>query len=84
MDDRGNEMPLSGDPLLEELRALLAGIELGRPETCGDKLRPILSNAMIFGSDLTACPLGERITAYFLEEIQGPGAVRETLHKYIG
>ena len=82
VDDEGNAMPLSGDPLLEELRGLLAGIELGRPETCGDKLNPILSNAMIFGSDLTQCELGGRITGYFLEEIRGKGAVRETLKKY--
>ena len=81
VDDAGNAMPLSGDPLLEELRAMLSGIELGKPETCGDKLKPILSNPMIFGSDLTRCELGERITGYFLEEIQGPGAVRETLKK---
>ncbi|MBR6165127.1 MAG: mannitol dehydrogenase family protein [Clostridia bacterium] len=83
VDDQGNAMPLSGDPLLEELRALLAGIELGKPETCGDRLRPILSNPMIFGSDLTACPLGDRITGYFLEEIRGPGAVRDTLKKVL-
>ena len=76
-------MPLSGDPLLEELRSMLAGIELGKPETCGEKLRPILSNSIIFGSDLTACPLGDRITGYFLEEIAGPGAVRNTLKKYL-
>jgi len=62
---------------------MLAGIELGRPETCGNKLRPILSNPMIFGSDLTACPLGEQITGYFLEEISGPGAVRATLRKVL-
>ena len=83
VDDAGNAMPLSGDPLLEELRSMLAGIELGKPETCGDKLRPILSNSMIFGSDLTRCPLGDRITDYFLEEIRGPGAVRETLKKVL-
>ena len=83
VDDAGNTMPLSGDPLLEELRAMLSGIELGKQETCGDKLRPILSNSMIFGSDLTRCPLGERITGYFLEEIRGPGAVRDTLKKYL-
>ena len=81
VDDRGEPMALSGDPLLDDLRKQLAGIELGRPETCGGKLRPILSNALIFGSDLTACPLGDRITAFFLEELRGPGAVRETLHK---
>ena len=84
VDDKGYAMALSDDPLLKELRAMLSGIELGKPETCGDKLTPILSNAMIFGSDLTACPLGERIKAYFLEEISGPGAVRETLHRHIG
>ena len=83
VDDQGQAMPLSGDPLLEELKAMLSGIELGRPETCGDKLRPILSNSMIFGSDLTRCPLGERITGYFLEEIRGPGAVRDTLKKVL-
>lgn len=81
VDDAGNAMALSGDPLLDELRAMLKGIELGKPETCGDRLQPILSNPMIFGSDLTRCPLGERITGYFLEEIRGPGAVRETLQK---
>ena len=81
VDDKGHAMALSGDPLLEELRTMLSGIELGKPETCGDKLRPILSNAMIFGSDLTACPLGDRIKGYFLEEIAGPGAVRNTLKK---
>ena len=83
VDDAGNAMPLSGDPLLEELRSMLAGIELGKPETCGEKLRPILSNSIIFGSDLNACPLGDRITGYFLEEIAGPGAVRNTLKKYM-
>ncbi len=83
VDDRGDAMELSGDPLLEELRSMLSGIELGKPETCGEKLRPILSNPLIFGSDLTRCSLGERITAYFLEEIQGPGAVRATLKKHL-
>ena len=83
VDDKGAPMQLSSDPLLEDLRAQLAGIELGRQETCGDKLQAILSNPVIFGSDLTACPLGERITSFFLEEIRGPGAVRNTLQKYL-
>ena len=83
VDDEGKAMPLSGDPLLEELRGMLAGIELGKPETCRDRLKPILSNTMIFGSDLTRCELGEKITGYFLEEIRSPGAVRETLKKHL-
>ena len=83
MDDEGAEMPLSSDPLLEELQSKLAGISLGSPESVGDKLWPILRNAMIFGSDLTATPLAERIETYFREEIAGPGAVRATLKKYL-
>ncbi|MBR1583954.1 MAG: mannitol dehydrogenase family protein [Clostridia bacterium] len=83
VDDEGREMPLSSDPLLADLQKQLAGIALGRPDTVGDKLRPILQNALIFGSDLTKLPLGARITQYFLEEIAGPGAVRSTLKKYL-
>ena len=102
VDDKGEAMPVSPDPMLPVLQAQLEGIELGRPETaegklgaqlagielgrqetCGDKLQAILSNPVIFGSDLTACPLGERITSFFLEEIRGPGAVRNTLQKYL-
>ena len=59
------------------------GIELGKPETAGGKLKPILKNSLIFGSDLTATPLAARIETYFLEEIEGPGAVRDTLRKYL-
>lgn len=83
VDDRGAEMALSDDPLLPELRRQLEGIELGRPETVGEKLNPILSNSLIFGSDLTKTPLAARIREYFLEEIAGPGAVRETLKRHL-
>jgi fructuronate reductase len=83
LDDQGNAMPLSGDPLLPELQKQLSGIELGKPETVGSKLKPILKNSLIFGSDLTATPLAARIEAYFLEEIAEPGAVRKTLRKYL-
>ncbi len=82
-DDKGNDMPLSSDPMLEDLRKQLSGIELGRPDSVGEKLAPILRNAMIFGVDLTETPLASRITGYFLEEIAGPGAVRETLKKHL-
>ena len=84
MDDHGNAMPLSSDPLLPELQKQLSGIELGKPETVGTKLKPILKNSLIFGSDLTATLLAARIEEYFLEEIAGPGAVRATLHRHLG
>ncbi|MER2183455.1 MAG: mannitol dehydrogenase family protein [Clostridia bacterium] len=83
VDDKGNAMPLSGDPLLPELQKQLSGIELGKPETVGAKLKPILKNSLIFGSDLTVTPLADRIEEYFLEEIAGPGAVRAILRRHL-
>ncbi len=83
VDDEGKAMSLSDDPLVPELCRQLEGIELGKPETVGEKLRPILANSLIFGSDLTKTPLAERVEGYFREEIAGPGAVRATLRKYL-
>lgn len=84
VDDRGRAFERSSDPMLEELSRELEGIELGRPETVGDRLHPILSNENIFGSDLYKAGIGEKIENFFKEEIAGPGAVRAVLKKYLG
>ena len=81
VDDRGNPMELSSDPMLEELRAYVGSIRLGEPDSLNGQLRPILSNTVIFGTDLYEAGLGERIEAYVRREIAGPGAVRRTLHE---
>ncbi len=47
------------------------------------QLKPILSNANIFGVDLYEAGIGETVEAMFLEEIAGAGAVRATLKKYL-
>ena len=83
VDDKGEPMKLSDDPLLEDLRAELSGVELGKPETAGDRLDPILGSKLIFGTDLTEYPLGARIKKYFAEEINGQGAVRDTLRRHL-
>ncbi len=83
VDDTGKAFERSSDPMLAELTEKLAGVALGRPETADGKLHAILSNAHIFGSDLYADGIGERIEALFKEEIAGPGAVRATLKKYL-
>ena len=83
VDDQGGEMPVSPDPMAPQLQALLAGIEAGRPETCSDQLRPILSNAAIFGVDLYQAGLGEKTEAAFRAMLAGPGAVRATLRRYL-
>ena len=84
VDDQGEAFERSSDPMLDSLTEAVKGIELGKPETVGDKLKPILSNANIFGSDLYKAGLGERIEDLFKEEIAGKGAVRATLTKYLG
>ena len=61
----------------------MAGIEFGKPETVGDKLEPILSNASIFGVNLYEVNLGHKIEDLVKEMIKGEGAVRATLHKYL-
>ena len=76
-------MEVSADPLKEDIQAMLAGVELGKPESVDGKLQPILSNASIFGTDLTATPLAAKIEGYLKEELAGPGAVRATLHKHL-
>ena len=83
IDDNGNAFEVSADPLKDELQAKLAGIEFGKPETVTDQLDGILSNASIFGSDLTKTVLADKIKAYFKAEIAGPGAVRKTLHEAV-
>ncbi len=81
-DDGKTTYVLSPDPLNDEMTGLLAGIEVGKPETLTDQLRPILSNQNLFGINLYEAGIGEKIEDLFRQEIAGPGAVRETLHKY--
>ena len=48
-----------------------------------EKLYPVLSNANIFGSDLYAAGIGEKIENLFKEELAGTGAVRATLLRHL-
>jgi fructuronate reductase len=81
IDDNGDPMPLSPDPLLEHLTAQVAGITLGAPQP--EKLRPILSDTSIFGISLYDAGLGTRIENYFSELTACEGAVYQTLQKYL-
>jgi fructuronate reductase len=79
VDDRGRPFELSDDPQKEALQAELSGVVLGKPESLGRKLRPILSNEVIFGCDLYKAGIGEKVEEYVREMLEGPGAVRRTL-----
>ena len=83
IDDNGKEFELSPDPMIPELKEKLNGIQFGKPETIGNKLRNILSNKIIFGVDLYEVGLGEKIENMVKEELYGIGAVRATLKKYL-
>ena len=83
VDDNGEPIEISADPLKDELCAHLAGIELGKPESYCGQLKAILSNETIFGSDLCALGMDKLIEEIFVKEIAGKGAVRATLKEYL-
>ncbi len=83
VDDEGRSYELAPDPMAEELREQLKGIELGRPETLRNQLKPILSNERLFFVDLYQAGLGEKIETMFREMIAGAGAVKATVHRYL-
>lgn len=83
VDDFGNEMVCSGDPMFLSLKKELEGVKIGNPESLNGKLTSILSNDVIFGCDLMKIGLGKKIEQMVREEIEGIGAVRKTLKKYL-
>ena len=84
IDDNGNEFTLSPDPMLDEVRPYVADIKLGDSFDADAKLKDILSNAKIFGVNLYEAGLAELTCQYFTEMTRKPGAVMETLQKYVG
>src|SRR5699024_5544754 len=83
LDDEGNEMELSSDPLLDEVLPHFEKIDIRDKGPFQEELKPILSNKSIFGVDLYEVGLGNKVEEYFVELIKDKGAVRETLKKYV-
>ncbi|MBQ7561377.1 MAG: mannitol dehydrogenase family protein [Synergistaceae bacterium] len=83
VDDNREKFELSPDPMIPELTSQLSSIKFGRPESFDSQLRPILSNANIFGVNLYEAGLGEKIESIFRDQISGVGAVRAALKKYL-
>ncbi len=81
VDDMGMTFVKSTDPLSDMLEDAIKGIALGDQRA---DLKPILSNASIFGVNLYEIGLGDKVEGFFKEMIAGKGAVRSTLEKYIG
>ncbi|MCL2461708.1 MAG: mannitol dehydrogenase family protein [Defluviitaleaceae bacterium] len=77
--DDGKELSISPDPRLPELREHVKGFRLGNVEGCSEALRPVLSDAGIFGLNLYECGLVEKTEGYFASMAAGVGAVRKAL-----
>ncbi|WP_429976033.1 mannitol dehydrogenase family protein [Enterococcus sp. DIV0086] len=85
IDDEGQPFVPSPDPLLTELQTVLQDITFGEQETekIHTSLVPILQNNTIFGIDLVQIGLSEKIETFFKEMVVSPGAVRQTIHRYV-
>ncbi len=83
IDDNGKAFTPSSDPLLAELQQIVAGLEVAEGPQDFSCLKQLYSRADVFGTDLYAVGLGEKIEAMAAELFAGPGAVRRTLHKYV-
>lgn len=83
VDDSGEAMECSSDPMLQILQEQLSGITLGHPESAAGKLEAILSNPELFGTNLVEAGLYPKIEAMFRELLTGKGAVRKTLEDYL-
>ncbi len=82
IDDNGNEFELSPDPLMDELEKIFGDRGLGELENISE-LEEFLQNKAIFGVNLSEAGLSEKVISYYRELSEKPGAVRETLKKYL-
>lgn len=83
VDDAGHPFTLSPDPLLDTVCPYVKDIQLGDTVDALTRLRPVLSDASIFGVDLYEAGLAGLVAQYFNELIAGPGAVEQVLKKYV-
>ena len=81
--DDGTPFEPSPDPMLAEMQAIVAPLEIGKPDQDWSCLKALYSRKDVFGLDLYEAGLGEQIEGMVKELYAGPGAVRATLHKYV-
>ncbi len=73
----------SPDPMLAELQAIVAPLEVGRQDQDYSCLKQLYSRRDVFGLDLYEAGFGEQIEGMVRELFAGQGAIRQTLHKYV-
>lgn len=75
IDDQGNEMQLSSDPMLEELRGVVRNAKIGQSVS----ILPILANSKIFNFKITETSVASKVQTYFDFMIAETGNVRKAL-----
>ena len=83
IQDDGTPFDPSPDPMLEELQAIVAPLQVGKADQDYSCLKALYTRKDVFGLDLYEAGLGEKIEGMVKELFAGPGAVRATLHKYV-
>jgi fructuronate reductase len=83
--DDGAPFEISPDPMLPDLTGYLKGIAPGETDRgkVAAAINPILSNQSVFGVDLYRNGLSDKITDYFMQMLQSPGAVRKALGEHV-
>ena len=87
IDDNGNPMECSPDPVLELVHEDKAGFKLGEVtdvDKVEEVLKPLLEEGVILGVNLYEVGMARKVCELFVEMMAGPGAVRATLEKYVG
>lgn len=82
VNDNGEAFELSPDPLTDTVRPYVADLKLGG-KADAEALRPILENTKIFGVNLYEVGMADKVVGYLNEMLEGPGAIRKTLQKYV-
>jgi len=81
--DDGTPFEPSPDPMLTELQAIVAPLEVGKQDQDYSCLKQLYTRKDVFGLDLYEAGLGAQIEGMVRELYAGRGAVRRTLHKYV-
>ncbi|MGN1291764.1 MAG: mannitol dehydrogenase family protein, partial [Levilactobacillus brevis] len=81
VNDEGASFEPSPDPMMADLQKYVGDIKLGDDVDVHAHLKDVLTNTSIFGQDLYAVGLGEKVENYFKQMIAGKGAIVATLEK---
>lgn len=83
IDDEWKSFEPSSDPMADEIKECLEGIECGKEIESYDGIKKLLSNRKIFGFDVTSTSLYERVITLFKTMIKEKGGVREAIKESI-